>query len=55
MLQTFSQTTMTLMIPEIAKSLDISELSAQWVVSAYLLAYAWYVYLSGSMVCQTEG
>lgn len=29
------------MIPDIARSLQVSELSAQWVVSAYSLAYGW--------------
>jgi predicted MFS family arabinose efflux permease len=41
MKQTASSASVTLMIPEIARSLEISELEAQWVVSAYSLAYGW--------------
>lgn len=39
--QTASSASVTLMIPDIARSLQVSELSAQWVVSAYSLAYGW--------------
>lgn len=39
--QTASSAAVTLMIPDIARSLEVSELSAQWVVSAYSLAYGW--------------
>lgn len=41
--QTFASTSTALMIPEIARTLNTSELAAQWVVSAYFLAFAWSV------------
>jgi hypothetical protein len=39
--QTASSASVTLMIPDIARTLQVSELSAQWVASAYSLAYGW--------------